>query len=73
VNTLIGKTLGRYQIIEEIGRGGMAIVYKAIHPRLKRHVAVKVLPPQVSLDNLFVTRFRQQMMATVPRQARDGR
>lgn len=39
---LIGRTLGPYQIISEIGRGGMAAVYKAYQSSLDRHVAIKV-------------------------------
>ena len=57
MDNLIGKTLGQYQIIEEIGRGGMAIVYKAYQPSLTRHVAIKVLPQQFSFDHEFVERF----------------
>ena len=40
VDSLIGKTLGKYQIVELIGRGAMAEVYKAYQPALDRYVAV---------------------------------
>ena len=60
MSNLIGKTLGQYQIIEEIGRGGMAVVYKAYQPSLNRHVAIKVLPPQLTFDTTFVRRFQQE-------------
>jgi WD40 repeat protein len=63
VQDLVGTTLGKYEIIEEIGRGGMAIVYKAFQPQLKRHVAIKILPPWFAMDNLFVTRFQQEAVA----------
>jgi Tol biopolymer transport system component len=58
-----GKTLGKYEIVEEIGRGGMAIVYKALQPSLKRHVALKVLPAQLTFDTVFVSRFQQEAAA----------
>ena len=45
MSDLTGKTLGRYRIVERIGRGGMADVYKAYQPSLDRYVAIKVLHP----------------------------
>ena len=56
---LIGKTLGnRYEIIENIGNGGMATVYKAQCKLLNRYVAIKVLKDEFSKDTLFVKRFK---------------
>jgi serine/threonine protein kinase len=63
VEELVGKTLGRYQIIGEIGSGGMAVVYKAFQPQLKRHVALKVLPPWLARDESFVNRFQHEAVA----------
>ncbi len=60
---LQGRTIGQYQILEEIGRGGMAIVYRAFQPSLNRHVAVKVLPRQFSFDGEFVERFHREAKA----------
>ena len=57
MESLVGKTLGQYQIVQEIGRGGMAVVYKAYQPSLTRYVAIKVLPPQFSFDHDFIERF----------------
>ncbi len=51
---------GRYTIIEKIGSGGMADVYKATDARLKRQVAVKVLKEDLSKDEEFVQRFRSE-------------
>ncbi|HUP81404.1 MAG TPA: serine/threonine-protein kinase, partial [Pirellula sp.] len=52
--------LGRYRIIEEIGHGGMGIVYEAEDVVLQRHVAVKVLHPNDLKDPLFVEHFRNE-------------
>lgn len=41
-----GQTLGPYRIINQIGKGGMATVYKAYQPSVDRYVAIKVLPSQ---------------------------
>lgn len=51
---------GRYQIEEQIGGGGMAVVYRAVDTLLGRLVAVKMLRPQYAGDEEFVTRFRQE-------------
>lgn len=56
---LVGKELGnRYEILEKIGEGGMATVYKAKCRLLNRYVAVKVLRNEYSKDTLFVKRFK---------------
>ncbi len=62
--TLIGKVLAdRYEIIEEIGSGGMAVVYKAKCQLLNRFVAVKVLRPDLQNDEEFVRRFNVEAQA----------
>ena len=58
-----GSRLGRYQIVEQIGRGGMASVFRAYDPELNRQVAVKVLPSFQAEDPNFVARFRQEAQA----------
>ena len=56
---LEGKILGnRYEIIEKIGNGGMATVYKAKCHVLNRYVAVKVLRDEFTTDEEFIKRFR---------------
>ena len=54
------KKIGKYQVIEEIGRGAMSVVYKAVQPSLNRTVAIKVLSPELTKDSLFVNRFNQE-------------
>lgn len=54
---------GRYHILEKIGGGGMANVYKAHDVILDREVAVKVLQPQFSSDEQFIHRFRREAQA----------
>lgn len=60
MESLIGKSLSGYEITNEIGRGGMAVVYKAYQPSLDRFVAIKILPPQLAFDTEFVRRFKAE-------------
>jgi tRNA A-37 threonylcarbamoyl transferase component Bud32 len=55
--------LGQYQIVEQVGQGGMATVYKAYQPGLNRYVAVKVLPPIHAKQPGFSERFRREAEA----------
>jgi serine/threonine protein kinase len=55
-----GKQIGRYETLEEIGRGGFAVVYKARDPSLDRIVALKVLAPHLLWDASFAGRFRAE-------------
>ncbi len=52
--------IGRYQVIEEIGRGGMATVYRALDPRFKREVAIKVMTQDLLQDPIFRARFERE-------------
>lgn len=60
---LIGQTLGQYRIIEQVGQGGMATVYKAYQPSLDRYVAVKILPPYFAHEPGFAMRFTREAKA----------
>jgi serine/threonine-protein kinase len=59
----MGKTLGRYKIIEEIGSGGMGVVYRARDERLDRDVALKVLNPGALTGEEARMRFRREALA----------
>jgi len=56
----IGATLGQYQIVEQIGAGGMATVYKATHTRLDRTVAIKMMHANFTQDPNFRARFERE-------------
>ena len=60
MNDITIRTLGRYRPIEQIGRGGMASVYKAYDPTKDRYVALKVLHPDLAQDKQFGRRFRRE-------------
>ena len=55
-----GTMIGAYRILEQVGRGGMATVYKAYQPALARNVAIKVLPSYLADDEVFRERFRAE-------------
>src|SRR5436190_4695147 len=59
---LIGQTLGHYRILEQIGAGGMGVVYRARDEHLERDVAVKVLPPGALTDDASRKRFRREAL-----------
>lgn len=54
------RQIGAYQLLELLGRGGMAVVYKALQPALQRHVAIKVLHPQFVNAEGFRARFQKE-------------
>ena len=56
----IGENVGPYRIIEQLGQGGMATVYKAYHPSLDRYVALKALHPAFGEDVTFAARFQRE-------------
>lgn len=55
-----GQMLGSYRIINQVGQGGMAAVYKAYQPSMDRNVAIKVLPRQLAESPEFAARFQQE-------------
>ncbi len=58
---LIGKQLGQYVILEEVGRGGMASVYRATQQSMNRIVAIKILPRHFLHDPGFMERFEREV------------
>jgi serine/threonine protein kinase/tetratricopeptide (TPR) repeat protein len=60
---MIGREIGGYRIVEQIGMGGMATVFKAYDAKTERYVALKILPQQYAKDPTFVTRFENEARA----------
>lgn len=61
--TLVGQIIGKYRIIERLGRGGMAEVYKGYDENLERFVAIKVMHPFLASEEDFIRRFRREAKA----------
>src|SRR3954466_15933575 len=58
-----GTTFADHRILAVAGRGGMGVVYRALHLPLKRDVALKVIAPELSADPEFRARFRRECEA----------
>ena len=58
-----GTQLGPYEVLRQLGQGGMGVVYGARDPRLDRHVAIKLLPPDLTRDDTAKRRFLQEAKA----------
>jgi len=52
---------GRYQIIEELGKGGMGRVYRAVDKKLNEEVAIKIIKPEIALDKSTLARFQNEL------------
>lgn len=57
---VVGETIGPYRLVEQLGQGGMATVYKAYHAALDRYVAIKALHPALLEDAGFLARFQRE-------------
>jgi polar amino acid transport system substrate-binding protein len=61
MDNLSNTSLGQFQLIEEIGRGGMSHIYRAHQPSMKREVAIKILSPALQSDSNLVERFNREV------------
>ncbi|MBZ0279091.1 MAG: protein kinase [Anaerolineae bacterium] len=57
---MIGTRLGPYELVEEVGKGGMATVYRAYQPAMDRYVAVKIIHRSIAADALSLERFQRE-------------
>ena len=68
---LAGQTIGAFEVLREIGRGGMGVVFLAKHAALERRVALKVLYPELAADPEWVARFSREAKAVAKLQHRN--
>jgi serine/threonine protein kinase len=61
--SLEGKSLGKYRVLQPLGQGGMARVYRGYHPQLDRYVAIKVLRQDVPGETEMTARFKREAKA----------
>jgi serine/threonine protein kinase len=62
-STLVGERVGQYRVVAEIGRGGMGVVYRAVHDGIGQLAAVKVLAPACAEDPAYLRRFLNEAKA----------
>lgn len=59
-STIIGKVLDNYRILQNIGRGGMGFVFKALNIKLNKIVAIKMIAPALAMNDSFMSRFESE-------------
>ena len=64
---MIGQTIGNYRIVRLLGEGGMGSVYEALHEKIGRRAAIKVLRPELAHNAEVVARFINEARARRPR------
>ena len=62
-NTVVGKVLDNYRILQNIGRGGMGFVFKALNIKLNKIVAIKMIAPALAMNDNFMRRFEDEAKA----------